>query len=441
MKFGLKIFIMSFSLTVIAINLIGINLIKNSFNSNLNHIIDKNIIEINNLGNAVYLNTGELSSLTNSYLQNKVHSQIYFGNKIVFTNMEKNPTIIEELLSNDLDENINSYIKDQKLYMALKRNQYTIYTETDISDVYGSRDDQIDYFVKLSTISSLTIALILSILVSSLTNKIKRLKSSVKEIEKGNYDIEIPNLGKDEIGMFANAFANMNFAIRENIKEIERTSENRKMFIGNLTHEIRTPLTSIIGYSSLIKNGKVKKEATIREYCEKIYEEGKYIENIRDKLMNLLSLDTNSIKLESKNLSKLTTNIIRELRGSYPDVLFKTEIEENIHKKIDETLYKSLLINLIKNAINACHKPVITIALTDECLRIKDNGKGIAKDELEKIKEPFYTLNKDRNRKTSGLGLGLPLAIKITETMHFRMDIKSVINEGTEVIIFLGGEK
>lgn len=441
MKFGLKIFIMSFTLVVLAINIIGINLIKNSFNSSLQHVIDKNILEINNLSRTVYLNSSELLSLSNAYLQNKVRSRIYFGDKIVFTNIQEDIEKIETILSKNLNDNVNTYIENKKLYMTLKKNSYTTYTVTDISSIYQSRDEQISYFIKLSTVSSLTIALVLSILVSSLTNKIKRLDKTVQEIENGNYDIEIPNLGHDEIGLFAKAFSNMTKSIKDNIAEIKQTSENRKIFIGNLTHEIRTPLTSIIGYSSLIKNDKVKNRATIKEYCEKIYEEGKYIENMRDKLMHLISLDTNAIKLELKDISKLTTDIIKEINTLYPDVIFKLKITAKIKKPIDETLYKSLIINLVKNAIKACDKAIITVTLNNDFLKIEDNGKGIKEEELNKIKEPFYTLNRDRNRANSSLGLGLPLSIKITEIMNFKLEIKSIINEGTEVIIFFGGSK
>ena len=99
-------------------------------------------------------------------------------------------------------------------------------------------------------------------LVVVLIRKIKILNQTVKEVEKGNYTAKVKKLGNDEIGNVGKSFNKMTDALQKNISEIERVSENRKKFIGNLTHEIRTPLTSIVGYSSLIKNRKVTNTLT-----------------------------------------------------------------------------------------------------------------------------------------------------------------------------------
>ena len=145
------------------------------------------------------------------------------------------------------------------------------------------KKEQIDYFIKLSLACSLNIAFLLSISVSVLTKKIKILNKTVKEVEKGDYTAKVKNLGNDEIGNVGKSFNKMTDALQKNISEIERVSENRKKFIGNLTHEIRTPLTSIVGYSSLIKNKKVEDKQVILEYNKRIYDEGKYIEEISQK--------------------------------------------------------------------------------------------------------------------------------------------------------------
>ena len=126
----------------------------------------------------------------------------------------------------------------------------------------------------------------------------------------------------------------------------------------------------------------------------------------------------------------------------FPDVRYEIQIEENVLGKIDKVLLKSLMYNLVKNAINSYEKAkVVKVELSkDKQIKVIDYGKGIPKKELEKIKEPFYTLRKDRNRKLGGMGLGLPLCIRIVEKLKGSLEIQSKENEGTKIIVKLGEE-
>lgn len=437
MKYGYKIFLMAFVLIIISTTTIGISLINNSFNTNINNEIEKNIIEINNIMNSINLDLGSLTYILDNYRFNNTYTKIYLDKDVVFTNFKDNNNEIEAKISKNLNEEIITYIKDAKLYMTYKKN-YIVITCSDITDIYNAKDEQIKFFTQISSIASLVVALLLSILVNFMTKKIKKLNSSIKEIEKGDYEVIIPDLGKDEIGNFSRSIKSMTESINKNIKEIERISENRKIFIGNLTHELRTPLTSIIGYSSLIKNGKTNKMEIIKDYNEKIYEEGKYIEGLRDKLMNLLLLENTKIVLKSNNISELLEKYKEELNVIYKEAKLILNIAPNIYKSIDEVLFKSLIFNLIKNGIEASVKPVIIIELNNEHISIKDNGHGIPKEEIKKIKEPFYTLNKDRNRKNSGMGLGIPLCLEIIKLHKWDLDIESKLNEGATFIIRIG---
>lgn len=337
---------------------------------------------------------------------------------------------------------ITSYIENDKLFMKMRKNAQVVVTLSDISEVNHTRQEQIDYFIKLSLASSFLIALVLSFSVGFLTKKIKHLNKVVKEVEKGNYEVKVKKLGNDEIGRVGKSFNEMTKAVQENIVRIQEVAENRKKFIGNLTHEIRTPLTSIVGYSSLIKNRKVKEPQVILQYCDKIYEEGKYIEQISQKLMDLLVLENTSVELERINLSNEMQKIIEELQFQFPEVCFEKEIAKDVLADVDKILVKSLVLNLVKNAMKAYKtSPIVRIELSEKKeIRVIDYGKGIPEKEIEKIKEPFYTLSKDRNRSFSGMGLGLPLCIKIVEAHKGSLEIESKENIGTKIIIKLGEE-
>lgn len=461
MGFGQKIFLMSFTLIIIAINLIGINMINYTYQSGIEKEIDKNMIQINNIMNELENGISNLSQIGNIYLKNNVNIEIYNGGRRIYTNFKEDYSkILEEKVFNKEDkmaydefhdqyaENekfetdglIITYIEDNKLFVKMRKYTNVVVIMSDISKINNMKKEQIDYFIKLSLACSLTIAFLLSISVSLLTRKIKILNQTVKEVEKGNYTAKVKKLGNDEIGNVGKSFNKMTDALQKNISEIERVSENRKKFIGNLTHEIRTPLTSIVGYSSLIKNRKVTKEEVILEYNKRIYDEGKYIEEISQKLMDLLLLQNGSIERNIINLSEELNEIIENMQTTFPNVIFQKKIEKDIYANFDKTLLKTLIINLTKNAINAYeNNPIVRIELdSKKVIKVIDYGKGIKQDELEKIKEPFYTLSKDRNRKFSGMGLGLPLCIQIVEMQEGKLEIESKENEGTKIIIKLG---
>lgn len=461
MGFGQKIFLMSFTLIIIAINLIGINMINYTYQSAIEKEIDRNMIQINNIISEAENGINKVSQIGNTYMRNNVNIEIYEQGRMIYTNFKEDYSkILEEKIFNKEDrmtydelhdkyaqyENfetdgiITTYIEDNKLFMKMRKYTNVVVVMSDISKINNMKKEQIDYFIKLSLACSLTIAFLLSISVSFLTRKIKILNQTVKEVEKGNYTAKVKKLGNDEIGNVGESFNKMTGAIQKNISEIEKVSENRKRFIGNLTHEIRTPLTSIVGYSSLIKNRKVADEKVILEYSKRIYDEGKYIEEISQKLMDLMLLENGSITQDTINLSEELNKIIEDMQTTFSYVLFQKEIEKNIYVNFDKTLLKTLITNLTKNAINAYeNNPIVRIELDKtKAIKVIDYGKGIKEDELEKIKEPFYTLSKDRNRKFSGMGLGLPLCIQIVEKQKGKLEIESKENKGTKIIIKLG---
>lgn len=232
-------------------------------------------------------------------------------------------------------------------------------------------------------------------------------------------------------------------SIENNVEEIKRISENRQNFINNIAHEIRTPLTSIIGYSSLIKSNNINDIETIIEYNRKINEEGNYLNSISERLMEIVLLDNKKIELHKIDCSKEIQEIIENMEFDYKEVTFYTNIKANIYIESDQTLLKSLVTNVVKNAIMSYEENSLktVIIVLDEInmnkivLKVIDQGKGMNEEQLSKVIEPFYTLNKDRNRKISGMGLGLPLCVKICETLNAKFKIESKIGKGTNVTI------
>lgn len=439
MKFSQKIFLMSFILITITISIIGILTINKNYKTSVDAQIDKGIVQINSImGNINFYDLNNISVLAGQYLKDNTYIEVYMNGEMTYSNFLENYAHIKEKFQSE-DNKIETYMENNILFMQFTQQDCKVITATNISDIEKIKNEQIEFYTKISIGCSFVISFILYVCVNLITRKIKILDIAAKQISKGNYKIDVKKLGKDEIGNLGQTFNSMAISIDKNINTINRISENRKNFISNITHEIRTPLTSIIGYSSLIKNKKVTDLDIINNYAIKINDEGIYIKEMTEKLMDLILLENTQIKLENINLSKEVTKIVKDIQETFKDVDIRADISENVWEKSDPVLLKSLILNLIKNSIEAYEKePLVKVVLQKNgIIKVIDHGKGIPKDEIEKIKDPFYTLNKNRNREVSGMGLGLSLCTKIVEVHKGTLKIESELGKGTQIIIKL----
>lgn len=437
MKFGQKIFLITFIFVTICINIIGTIIINNNHKTRIDSKINNNISNLSNIVKS--LKFYDITNLNIDLLRkDNTYYSIYQNNDIIFTNLIFETEEIKDKIK-PTDENIKAIIIDEILYMSVKDEECSIIIAEDIKDVFDERKEQVNFFIQVSFISSFFIALCLYIIIYLLTRKINKLNKTVNKIAKGDFSARSQKLGNDEIGILALQFNKMADSVESTIKEINRVSENRQNFIHNITHEIRTPLTSIIGFSSLIKEGRITEKEDIIEYSNRIYQEGNYLNLISQRLMEIVLLENKSLELKYINISEIIQETVNHMNFSFKEVLFKCHIAPNIYINSDKTLLQSLLINLIKNAIMAYekNKQIIVFVILEKSddnnilLRIIDKGKGIPDDDIKKVIEPFYTINKDRNRKISGMGLGLPLCIKICEYINASLSIESKLGEGT----------
>ena len=441
MKFTQKVFFITFIFVTICINVIGVIIINNSHMQRINSKIQSNISNIEDLTDI--LSFYDITDLkTNILKKDNMYYEIRQKDAILFTNLFMDTNEIYEKIEPS-EDNIKSIIHNEILFMSVRRADYDIILAEDIHDIFDERRNQINFFMKVSIISSFIMALGLYIIILFFTNRINKLNKMVKRIADGDYSARAKDMGSDEIGNLAIQFNNMAQSVDTTIKEINRVSENRQNFIHNITHEIRTPLTSIIGFSSLIKNERVYTKEDIIEYSSRIYEEGNYINLISQRLMEIVLMDNPNIELENMNISDTISQIIMGMKQKFENVDFYEDITPNIYIDMDKTLLQSLILNITKNAIMSYEqyeRKIVIISLeglpeSQVSMKIIDRGKGISNENLKKITEPFYTLNKDRNRQTSGMGLGLPLCIKICDVLNANFKIKSELGNGTCVNI------
>ena len=211
----------------------------------------------------------------------------------------------------------------------------------------------------------------------------------------------------------------------EQMEKLQEVAEKQELLMGALSHEMRTPLTSIIGYSDTLRHVKLKDEQKDRA-LEHINREGKRLEALSGKMLQLLGLYQNH-----------AIHGTERARGARSAESSRMECEV-FSMKMDPALMESLLINLIDNALKATDAGgSIWVRAYEKAgkkiFEVSDTGMGIPEEELGKITDAFYMVDKSRSRKEGGSGLGLALCVKVAEIHGGCLKIESRQREGTTV--------
>ena len=273
------------------------------------------------------------------------------------------------------------------------------------------------------SILTLLIALIsglLSFITSSfITKPLKTLMQVVQKITNGQLDQQVDVVGNGEIAELGNAFNHMT-------KQLQRVEQSRQEFVSNVSHELKTPLSSIkVLTESLMFQEDVPVEL-YKEFFEDINSEVDRLNSIISDLLTLVRLDQREVPLNIMqiNLGDLIQNILKRLAplAKKKNINLVYESHREIIAEIDEVKLSLALTNLVENAIKYTPEGgnvnvILQGDLQDAIITVEDSGIGIAKEEQSKIFERFYRTDKTRNRETGGTGLGLAITYK-TVVMH-----------------------
>lgn len=263
-----------------------------------------------------------------------------------------------------------------------------------------------------------------------------------KEIADGNYEKRIHISKTHELVSLADSFNYMAEKVQEAIIELSNDAKQKQQFIDNFSHEIRTPLTSVYGFAEYMQKSALseKERINISGY---IMEDSRHILSIADRLLDLATLKNRSITKKNYSINSLyntTANLLRKRLNEKQAHLIQEKSIESIYG--DEDLLQSLLVNITNNAIDASKSDGIIKWNTysengNIVLSVSDEGKGISKDQIDKINEPFYRVDKIRNRESGNAGLGLAICEQIAECHNAKIKFESELNLGTTVkIIF-----
>lgn len=318
--------------------------------------------------------------------------------------------------------------------ITIGQDSFCIMNAFDMSPIYNERNRQLAYFFVLDVII-LLLAVAGEVLLSSyLTSPIVRLNRLSQEIASGRYSARTNINTSDEIGELSRSFDAMAEAVERQIDQLNLDIIKREEFVADFSHELKTPMTAIMGYAKMLRDGSADEEEK-KVALSYIYSECKRLEQLSKKLISLMKLGEANLELGSVSTQWAGERLKEIIHPLCREVKVECDIEES-YVKADGTLLLDLLKNLVENAIKAQPKDNRVIVNGRRIsgryvFSIKDNGIGMDEEELKHIQEPFYMVDKSRSRSQGGSGLGLAICRKICECHNTALSFVSSKGQGT----------
>ncbi|NLW77888.1 MAG: HAMP domain-containing histidine kinase [Ruminococcaceae bacterium] len=307
----------------------------------------------------------------------------------------------------------------------------------DMDAVFGERDRQMANFLRMAAIVLAGSAVVIVLLASRLTRPIRRLNLVSRKIASGAYAVRTGFTGGDEVGQLGRNFDKMAGAVEQKVEALNASVHQRDDFVAAFTHEIKTPMTSIIGYSDILRS--TEYEPAVRQKAANyIFHESKRLESLSQKLLMLMGLSQEQPVMKPVQLNTLFAVAGRSVVPLMEGTRLDFTPAGAVHVLADMDLAADLLRNLMLNAAKAEPEDEavhISWQLEWERVRIlvRDTGRGIPPEELERIIEPFYMVDKSRARASGGSGLGLALSERIAVLHGGHLQFESQVGVGTTV--------
>lgn len=463
MKFKHKLVLCMVVLLELSFGLGGTILIHRSFKTSLSSTIDSDLLNYESIQSTLLIavDTNSVSSYIDmSNIINQLSAQGNSNRKnIILRNSDMEVVSImnssftyKEMKPSD-ENTCNSIIwRENNNYYLQLCSSMDINTENldisqmdivyDITSVYAARAQEQNTFRLLLIVIFVVGSITSMIAASLLTKPLEKLSSLAQHISHGDYSARLHIHSGDEIEALANDFNNMADTIEDNISELHFSMEKQEQFMGSFAHELKTPMTSIIGYADLLRSQNMSEDET-NEAANYIFSEGKRLESLSLKLLDLLVVKNQETILTPTDPALAVRNVINVMKPELAKehITLKSSCRKGCCM-MDIDLFQSLIINIIDNARKAIDdNGLIHVAGTvrddNYVIIIKDNGRGMPPEEITRISEAFYRIDKSRSRAQGGAGLGLAICSKIAEIHQAKIKYKSAVGRGTVVTITL----
>ena len=276
---------------------------------------------------------------------------------------------------------------------------------------------------------------------------INKLRLATRNIKDGNLDFDVNVRGKDEIADLCRDFDDMRQRLKENADDKIKNEENNRILIRNISHDLKTPLTTIKGYSEAIMDGVVDNPEKLAKYVRTIYTKACDMDRLIDELTLYSKIDANEmpynfIQLDvTKYFDDAAEDLKAELESEGFSFTYENRLSGGEQIVADPEQFNRVINNIISNSVKYMDKdnPMLALKLTDEDewvhIIIEDNGAGIAEADVEHIFDRFYRADASRNQRIGGSGIGLSIVKKIVEDHGGTIYAESAEGEGTQIHI------
>lgn len=353
----------------------------------------------------------------------------------------------DDILLEQTDENTKTYriIEMAGGYyvqtgVVLNTLDRLLYLETmrDISDVFRERELGFSVYRRV-TVAMLVVGTAIMHLISSwLTKPIRLLTKATKRMAAGDYYYRARQISGDELGQLTKDFNYMANALEENIARLEEEIQDRENFVAAFAHELKTPLTAIIGYADMLRSHKLDEEKSFMS-ANYIYTEGKRLETMAFRLLDIIVTKRDEGKFQKVSAESIFRYLQDMFQGSGQQLVYQYE-QGMVWAETD--LIKTVLINLIDNACKASEPEGLVEIGGHRAEKgyefvIRDYGVGIPGEEQKNVVKAFYMVDKSRARSKNGAGLGLALCAEILRLHNSELGIESELGKGTRVSFML----
>jgi signal transduction histidine kinase len=472
MKLWHKVFLCTFLLFEVLFNGASFYLIEHNFNRNLKAEIDRGLTERRAIASQMQSDWSYVLSLSNNFgVKTDDSIQLIRNNSQKYIRTFDNDRVFLEISDSAQIEVFNNFNRringkrpeldapssDRPVYilrdigkqtylfvtgkLMLGGTGFTMSYIRDISGVYSDKSAQFRLFFQINIIITFILGVGLYWVIRYLTRSIRSLTQSAQTVARGLYSQRVRVHSDDEIGILAQNFNRMADAVEEKVIELEVTAMQRQKFIDVLTHELRTPLTSIIGYADLLRTTKYNEEVFFKA-MNYIYSEGRRLESLSFKLMDLILIGNEMPKLKQQDIMPLCLDVEEALQPRLERLKLTLVLSIEPYRLFTEKdLFMLLCTNLLDNAIKASRdggRIYLRGYLVDHnyyAIEVEDEGIGIPEQDVPKVFEPFFMVDKARTRSQHGAGLGLAICSEIVKLHEGRIEITSREEVGTQVKI------
>lgn len=292
------------------------------------------------------------------------------------------------------------------------------------------------YMIVVGVFAILIAFLIAYSMAQKVSDPLKSLTATANKMAKGNYDVKFASAEYQEIAQLSDA---LNYACAE----IKKTDGFQKELLANVSHDLRTPLTMIKAYASMIKEISGDNPEKRNQHLQVIIDEADRLTGLVNDVLNMskISSDINQINKKVFNLTDFLYGIMKkfEYLRDMQGYTFMIDIDPDLYTCADEEKIGQVLYNLISNAVNYTGEDkTVYVSLKDEPelgrikFKVRDTGKGISKEDLPSIWNRYYRVKEQHARPVKGTGLGLSIVKTILEKHSFAFGADSELGKGSE---------